>query len=363
MTDPDDTAPGEPSAPSRADAAIPREVASRLAFIRYLHHLGVEQSLLPEPRSSTAVLALHDAVEAFLLLAAEYRGVAAPSQFANYWDALAKPAGSGVELTVKQGMVRLNKVRVALKHHGVLPGREAIAQIVGDTATFFAANTPLVFGVAYDQVSMADVITQGSARTLVRLAESAAADDDYLSAMMSLADAVESLLSPRRPVEERSPLLFGETIHHTPRTAKIRKALTPSADGRGGVDRYSGERSELAEHITALTEIVTRLQAATRITSLGINYAAYLRFRSLTPAVDDMFEGRREYYAPKGYAPTNADFEFCLQFVITLALRLAEADSHLAPPTWLTDQDPHQRGWDLLATGTWLDKDQPQESP
>ncbi|SCL35804.1 hypothetical protein [Micromonospora aurantiaca (nom. illeg.)] len=73
--------------------------------------------------------------------------------------------------------------------------------------------------------------------------------------------------------------------------------------GRGGVDRYSDERSDLAEHITALTEIVTRLQAARRVTTLGINYAAYLRFRSLIPAVEDMFEGRCDYYASKSYAP------------------------------------------------------------
>jgi hypothetical protein len=45
------------------------KTVSRLAFIRFLHHQGVQQSRLPEPQSSASVMTLHDAVEAFLLLA------------------------------------------------------------------------------------------------------------------------------------------------------------------------------------------------------------------------------------------------------------------------------------------------------
>src|SRR6266567_7963252 len=139
--------------------SLSHDEASRLAFIRYLHHQGVQQARLPEPQSSAAVLLLHDAVEAFLLLAAEHLGTAPPREFGQYWDVLspAKLTG-GVDLAVKQGMVRLNKIRVNLKHHGVQPGKAAIDQNLADAATFFAANTRLVFGVDYDQVSMADVI-------------------------------------------------------------------------------------------------------------------------------------------------------------------------------------------------------------
>ena len=67
--------------------SLSQDEASRLAFIRYLHHQGVQQGRLPEPQSSAAVLLLHDAVEAFLLLAAEHLGAAAPREFGQYWDA------------------------------------------------------------------------------------------------------------------------------------------------------------------------------------------------------------------------------------------------------------------------------------
>ena len=74
---------------------------------------------------------------------------------------------------------------------------------------------------------------------------------------------------------------------------------------------------------------------------------------ALPPRPSDTIDGKREYRAPKGYAPTQDDYAFCLQFVITTALRLTETHSHLAPPAWLADQDkaPWLREWETIATG------------
>ena len=108
------------------------------------------------------------------MLAAEHLGTAVPREFGQYWDVLSPgKLKGGVDLAVKQGMLRLNKVRVNLKHHGVQPSKASIDLSLVDAATFFAANTRLVFGIDYDQVSMADVIEQEKVRELVRKAESA----------------------------------------------------------------------------------------------------------------------------------------------------------------------------------------------
>lgn len=328
--------------------------ASRLAFIRYLHHQGTQQASLPEPQSSAAVLLLHDAVEAFLLLAAEHLGTAAPREFGQYWDALspAKMTG-GVSLAVKQGMTRLNKIRVNLKHHGVQPGKAAIDQGIADTATFFAENAPLVFGVDYDQVSMADVIEQEKVRELVHKAEAAKADGDYVSAMVALSDACDLLLRPRGPdYGSPSPLRFGKDIpwHGSDR---VKKGLKPPGSVRG-IDIHATDRKYLADHIGALTETVKALQAAARVTTLGIDYAAYQRFVRLTPVHADMINGVRRYQAPKGYAPTEPDVEFCYQFVVSVSLRLTQANAHLAPLPW-HENDLRAWGepWETIATGTF----------
>lgn len=116
------------------------EVFRRLAYIRYLHSLGIEQARLPDPMSSAALLMFHDAAESFLLMAGEHLGAPSIYEFEKYWDVL-KPSRlvGGVELPVQQGMKRLNRQRAALKHHGSHPNPNTVELIKNDTATFLAA--------------------------------------------------------------------------------------------------------------------------------------------------------------------------------------------------------------------------------
>jgi hypothetical protein len=51
-------------------------------------------------------------------------------------------------------------------------------------------------------------------------------------------------------------------------------------------------------------------------------------------------DGHREYGAPGGYAPTQDDFVFCLQFIIAAALRRIEAEADLTQPAWLVTGVP-----------------------
>ena len=110
-----------------------------------------------------------------------------------------------------------------------------------------------------------------------------------------------------------------------------------------GIDIYANDRQILAEHIGTVTEAVIALQAVARVTTLGIDYAAYLRFVRLTPSHADTINGVREYRAPKGYAPTSHDVEFCYQFVVSASLRLTEAHAHLAPPRGVQTNRSHCR--------------------
>lgn len=66
------------------------------------------------------------------------------------------------------------------------------------------------------------------------------------------------------------------------------------------------------------------MQFAMRVMALGINYRQFARFKQLTPSIVYFMDLHSERHTPPGYAPTSADFEFCCQFVITVALRIAE---------------------------------------
>jgi hypothetical protein len=198
-------------------------MVSRLAYIRFLHQLAVDQARLPAPMSSVAVLMLHDAVESFLLLCAEHLNAPGSHEIEKYWDVLS-PArlSNGVELSARPGMKRLNKVSVALKHHGAHPDKATIDLLVEDTAAFFAANTTAVFGLNYTTISLAEVIADETVRQLVRDAETASADGYHIAAMIALADGLDELFDPPSraaqawgpsPLEVGRPLMPGPSRH------------------------------------------------------------------------------------------------------------------------------------------------------
>lgn len=162
---------------------------------------------------------------------------------------------------------------------------------------------------------MADLIEQEQVRELVRKTEVATVGGDHAGAMIALSDAFDLLQLPRRSGSSRpSPLRFGESIGLAATSLKhrVNQALQPPRDSRG-IDIHGFDREFVVEHITSLTNIVRELQEAARVTTLGIDYAAYLKFSRLTPIHSDNIQGVRQYRAPKGYAPTSHDVEFCHQ--------------------------------------------------
>jgi hypothetical protein len=327
----------------------PLDVVRRLAHIRYVHSLGIEQSRLPDPLSSTALLMFHDAVESFLLMTAEHLGAPAIQEFEKYWDALRPPKLSGgVDLPVQQGMKRLNRQRVALKHHGSQPNQTTIELIKSDTDAFLTAASLLVFGQDYNAVSMSSVIPQKVVRELAVQADTAAATGDYLSAMIALGDAWEELFNPRPPTtafDDSSPLRFGPTIKRTLSRNEIAAYLYQEAGSR----RHPRRNEDIGRQIAEVTDVARALQVAGRVTAIGVDYAEYLRFHSLTPRRDDFMNGRRTYRAPATYAPTHEHVAFCMQFVVSAALRFAAADAQLATPPWIDGTAPAwQTPWQTI---------------
>lgn len=77
------------------------------------------------------------------------------------------------------------------------------------------------------------------------------------------------------------------------------------------------------------------MRPAMRMVALGLDFPTYLRFDLLVPKVTVRGNGTRIYSAPKGYAPNDEEFTFCLEFLVTAALRLAAAEAHQADPDWL----------------------------
>jgi hypothetical protein len=314
---------------------LPAPVVERLGYIRFLHQEGIDQARRPHPMSSAAILSFHDAVELFYVLALDHKGVQVDpkTSFEGYWRELSKVVPN---LSGRRGMERLNRVRVNLKHHGSIPGTQQVTDARTDVDAFLAANTQAVFGVDYDTVTMADVVPQEPVRTKIRAAAAAEAAGDRHEAMGLLAEAFDELFNPQYyAYVQPSPLSFGKTLTWPTRLRddEVAAVLTwLRGDSKGG---GSYNPRGLADQIGATTDVAAAAQAVLRVMTMGVDYPRYLRFEQLTPCIRGTYGDplRRSY--PDGYDPSREDFEYCHQFALEVALRVAEVNTELEPPSWL----------------------------
>jgi hypothetical protein len=297
----------------------------RLAFIRYLYTLGLDQLTKPEPLSSAAILMFHDSVELFLQLAAEHvdAGTRSGFSFLEYWDALASKVEGGV--TQKEAMRRLNSSRVGLKHHGTHPTALDLDSFRDVTERFFVENTPRVFGVEFSEVSLVDLVWNTDVRDRLSVAREAVEQGDVPAALAASAIAFRALVDDyeRRKQGEfgRSPFFFGEDM--TFQTSFF-MGLT-GFSGRG----FSGGDPKMAKFVDNVNDSLGALRDAVKLLSFGLDYRRYVRFRLLTPEVFRTLNDPdwKSHALPGGtHAPTAADAEFCMDFVIESALRLQEFD-------------------------------------
>ncbi|WP_432169070.1 hypothetical protein [Streptomyces sp. 1222.5] len=284
----------------------------RLAYIRFLSEEGAEYARRPHPLSCTAVLMIHDAVENFLGLATDHHGTNPDPkiQFMQYWSELKTKAQ--IDLPGRGTMTGLNAARVALKHHGKFPSEQTISDAVRDSLRFFAAASPIVFGVDFDGMDMVDLLTQPETQQMLRDAQTHADVGDYAMAMAGLALAFEALLrhyANWEGIGYRSPFTFGPRLFGTDE---------PKVHGR---EARSNAR------LLKLTEFMDTAQDALRVISLGIDYPSLARFTVLVPKIHWYVNGGKRFdNLPSVSGLTAEDYRWSRHFVIESALRAARAD-------------------------------------
>lgn len=289
----------------------------RLAFIRYLYTRGVEASRRPEPLSAASILTFHDSIELFLALASEHLDVGGrDSGFMEYWELL-KPKLPDDGLTQKRAMRRLNKSRVALKHHGTLPSKLDIEAFRASSTSFFEENTPLVFGIDFTSVSMTRLVQYAQARASLEQADLLLREkDDREEALGLIAVAFHQVvdgweLSKRGPLGD-SPFFFGK------RLTRLDSFLIKVPD------------RNLTKFIDAVIDSIGSMQSAMKLLSFGLDYRRYVKFRLLTPGVVGVYEGGYTVHRfERDDLPSLEDCRFCYDFVIECAMHLQAVDFEL----------------------------------
>lgn len=290
---------------------ISNETMERLAFIRQLYHLGVEQSHRPEPANAVGILLFHDTVELFLQLASEHLGVGKNEKtfMMDYFGILAPKMPNGV-VEGRQGMKRLNEARKSLKHGGIRPLTTDIDSLRASTTEFFESNSPLIFDIEFDQISLARLVLLPEARRYLEEAESMTSAGELEYAVDSIAIAHAYLMRHHNALEP--------TQHHRDRMSFGGSISGPNA-------QLEHEIQALGNEVKLLGRAVNTLQERVMFLTLGISPASMERFLAITPGAGIAFDGTPRLEGPryKGLTPLAVeDVRFCYDFVVGIALAL-----------------------------------------
>lgn len=263
------------------------------------------------PFSFDSINRLHDAAEMFLALAAQVQGAAIPREFTGYWDVL--EAKLDRPISYRANMQKFNKVRVNLKHYGVEPAASEIADARLSVVSLLTDECPLLFGVALADVSLTSFITCEPAQQLLDSAEQAWSAGNTETAMADLADSFETLI---RDYEQRKMLGHSMSVFDNTQDMTF---LSPFL--RRVEDRKQKDFDE------KVIESLKALDFAVMLLGLGVDFRRYGKFKALTPVITRLLIGKRHSYGRAGApSPSEADFEFCRDFVITTAIHLADFD-------------------------------------
>jgi hypothetical protein len=295
------------------------ETARRLAFIRLLVARAEEESLQPPPFSYDSINRFHDAAEMFLALAVQQHGLTIPKDLLAYWDIFQPELGR--PLGYKAPMQKFNKVRVNLKHYGAEPALTEVEHARTTVKALLADECPVLFGVALEEVSLTAFVSSQDARELLESAERNWAAGNEKEAFADFAESFQALVED---YEQRKMLWHSKSVFAT---AADMTSLSPFF--RRVESRTQKKFDE------AVIESLKALDFAVMLIGLGVDFRRYGKFKALTPTIVGNFSGERHSIDLKGLpARSQADFDFCRDFIVTTAIHLSEFDYDLDWSEW-----------------------------
>jgi hypothetical protein len=267
------------------------DFVKRLSYSKYLLRRAKSlQQAGNDLSSAEAVLAAHDSVEMLMRVITDHLGCGPADKFMNFWKIVRDKTSS--EPPHKGAMDRLNILRVGFKHKGNLPNSSVVADLMPSVSAFCVESTEQYLDVDYETVSLCDLILNAEAREKVKEAEKAKGEGNIPGALLALGIAFDKLRD-----EARTRHSLGLIQH--PRSS-----------------RFEWDHSWVRP-VGQLVDTVNMLV-------LGIDPARLHRFSASTPSRNYALSGAMEVIWGHGpEALVAEDYDFCYQFVIDFALRLA----------------------------------------
>ncbi len=291
-------------------------IIKRLALIKFLYKIGIEQSKQSETIASFSILSLHDSIEMYLKLLAEHLNIKSEKfNFIDYWTNIPT-------LTLKESMRNLNSRRVNIKHKGLLPSKADIEISRVNATDFFEQNTLSQFGIDFNEISLFSLVQYENVRKHLQESQKALDENKFADCIETVAIAFNELISSYEDSKlnfyGNSPFYFG-------------KDLTFLSSFYIGIGRHNDDKVErkLGEFVDKVKESLDEIQKAVKIMSFGIDYKRFVKFKLLTPTISRTFSGQHiaEVWGKKKWTKENC--QYCIDFVLDSSLKLQEFDFDL----------------------------------
>ncbi len=283
----------------------------RLAIIKQLYQLGINQSYDSEPINGFCLLSFHDSIEMFMKLCAESKGikVARNTNFGDYFKLIPDLLGE-VEMS------NLNNRRVALKHYGSLPSKLDIEISRVNVSTFFQNNTLVFFNINFDDISLISLVKYDTVKEYLQSALENLNSGENESSIINSHIAFKELLFCYEEDKRylwKSPFKICEDFSFS--TSLHLKQIGLGRDFDNFVDKVQ--------------KSIVNLDDISKVLGFGLNFKKYAKFKIMTPYMNVWHEkDGRKYDIMKNdrinYNKKNA--EFCFDFVIESSLKLQEFD-------------------------------------
>jgi hypothetical protein len=294
----------------------------RLAFIKYVFRLAQEQSRLPEPMSDVSLLSFHDSIELFLQLAVEHLDAQkskSEKTFMDYWGVISAKL-QGEPLSHKEALTRLNNARVSFKHHGNLPSQMDIESYRAESADFIEVNSKRIFEVDFAFISLVDLISYRTTKLFLKAAESNLKNKKILESLQESAKAFDSLVNEYENSivmnSYKKPFQFDRGYFDWLDPSRIEFEALP--DGREHRLRY-----DMKEFVTKANDALLSIKDTLKAMSLGLDYAAFLRFKTVIPKYSAVGTGEYRFHELRDWEKeklNSEDAEFCVNFILESAL-------------------------------------------
>jgi hypothetical protein len=284
---------------------------NRLTYIKQLYKIGLGQASQHDNIAVFSILSFHDSIEMFLKLLSEHNDINASNfNFLDYWEKIPS-------LTLKESMRNFNLRRVNIKHKGLLPAKSEIEVSRVNVTDFFNQNTKIHFGIEFSEISLIELISYLKVKEYLKLSQDSLDNNKAEDCIENAAYAFDELLHTYESNKTHwgtSPFFFG-------------KSTTFLSSFSLGISRHDKNLGKLSGFIDTVTESIEALQKAAKITSFGIDYKEYVKFKILTPIIHRFIGGDKKNAQIMGSKKwTRENCQFCIDFVIDSALRLQQFD-------------------------------------